>query len=471
MNCNALLSAKVLKNSFICLIFLPQLSEARLLPDFTHLVEENTGAVVNISTSINEDEHIKQFNENNFHNIPEGSPLYDFFNNLPKLPENTLPRLKRTSLGSGFIVSTDGYIITNSHVIKNALEIIVRFNDRREFVAELIGTDKRSDIALLKVDVKNLPTLSLGDSSELKIGEWVLAIGSPFGFEHSVTQGIVSAMGRSLPNGNYVPFIQTDVAINPGNSGGPLFNLKGEVIGVNSQIYSFTGSFTGMSFAIPVNVVKNVYHQLRDNGRVSRGWLGVLIHDVTSELAKSFSMGKPHGALIAKVVKGSPAEEAGLMVSDIILSFDGEKIAVSSDLPPMVGITEVGQNVPLKIFRRGRIISLDIKISEMIDEDIVITEENINKKDNLLSVFVEDLNKEQRNQLNIDYGIIINRVLKGPAYQAGVKDNDIILLLNNIKVKNVKHFEELIDQLPKNKSFPLLIHRQGNSIFLALKLE
>jgi serine protease Do len=294
MSYGILLSKKALSFVCICLVLSTQTLQARTLPDFTPLVEKNAAAVVNISTTLKKSNGRSKIQGHNFPDIPKDSPLYDFFNKFfGEVPEGMAPHQQRTSLGSGFIMSGDGYIITNNHVVKDADEIIVRLNDRREFVAEVIGTDVRSDVAVLKIDGKRLPTLKMGNSSQLKVGEWVLAIGSPFGFEHSVTQGIVSAMGRSLPNENYVPFIQTDVAINPGNSGGPLFNLQGEVIGVNSQIYSRTGGFMGMSFAIPINVVKDVYQQLREQGHVSRGWLGVLIQDVTRELAESFAMKKP----------------------------------------------------------------------------------------------------------------------------------------------------------------------------------
>jgi len=353
MNYGILLSKRLLSLVFICFVLSFQNLQARSLPDFIPLVEENAAAVVNISTILKKSNGSPQVRGHNMPDIPKDSPFYDFFNKFfGEIPGDMSPHQQRSSLGSGFIMSNDGYIITNNHVVKDADEIIVRLSDRREFVAEVIGTDERSDIAVLKIEGKKLPILKLGDSSRLKVGEWVLAIGSPFGFDHSVTQGIISAMGRSLPNENYVPFIQTDVAINPGNSGGPLFNLQGEVIGVNSQIYSRTGGFMGMSFAIPVNVVKDVYKQLKEQGHVSRGWLGVLIQDVTRELAESFAMKKPHGALVAKVLSDSPAEKAGFKVGDVIVSFNGDKIDVSSDLPPMVGSTKVGKSVPVKASRK-----------------------------------------------------------------------------------------------------------------------
>jgi len=476
MNYGILLSKRLLSLVFICFVLSFQNLQARSLPDFIPLVEENAAAVVNISTILKKSNGSPQVRGHNMPDIPKDSPFYDFFNKFfGEIPGDMSPHQQRSSLGSGFIMSNDGYIITNNHVVKNADEIIVRLSDRREFVAEVIGVDERSDIAVLKIEGKRLPILKLGDSSRLKVGEWVLAIGSPFGFDHSVTQGIISAMGRSLPNENYVPFIQTDVAINPGNSGGPLFNLQGEVIGVNSQIYSRTGGFMGMSFAIPVNVVKDVYQQLKEQGHVSRGWLGVLIQDVTRELAESFAMKKPHGALVAKVLSDSPAEKAGFKVGDVIVSFNGDKIDVSSDLPPMVGSTKVGKNVPVKVIRHGKPVNLEVKIAELpFDENAKLssTGKNGSKKQNPLHVLVEDLTEEQRKELEIkDHGVIVSQISPGPAYNAGVRNGDIVLLVNNIKIKNAKHFDELVNQLPKNKSVPILIQRRGGPIFLALRLE
>ncbi len=475
MNYTILWSRKLMFAS-VYLILSFQSLQARSLPDFVPLVEKNAAAVVNISTTfINNERHLR-FEEYGRPDIPENSPFHDFFNKFfSEIPGGVIPNQQRTSLGSGFIMSDDGYIITNNHVVKDADEIIVRLNDRREFVAEVIGADERSDLAVLKIEGEKLPTLKLGDSSGLKVGEWVLAIGSPFGFDHSVTQGIISAMGRSLPNENYVPFIQTDVSINPGNSGGPLFNLQGEVIGVNSQIYSRTGGFMGMSFAIPVDVVKNVYQQLKDEGRVSRGWLGVVIQDVTRELAESFGMNKPHGALIAKVLSDSPAEKAGFLVGDIIVSFNGDEIKISSDLPPMVGSTKVGSNVSVQVIRYGKSVNLQVKIAELPVNDaskFAATGKNRNKARNQLNVLVEDLTKQQRQEIEIkDHGVVVKQVLSGPAYKAGIRNGDVMLLLNNIKIRNAKHFMELVAQLPENKSVPVLIQRQGGPVFLALRIE
>ena len=450
--------------------------QARSLPDFTELVNKNSSAVVNISTSLKKPESGELPPGYNIPDIPEDSPFHDFFKKyFDAIPKGDGPAQERSSLGSGFIISKDGYIITNNHVVNNAEEIIVRLNDRREFTAELIGTDKRSDIAVLKIEATNLPTLKLGDSSNLKVGEWVLAIGSPFGFDYSVTAGIISAIGRSLPNENYVPFIQTDAAINPGNSGGPLFNLDGEVIGVNSQIYSRTGGFMGLSFAVPVDVVKNVYTQLRENGHVARGWLGVLIQDVTRELAESFDMEHPHGALIAKILDGGPAEKAGMKVGDIVVKFNGKKVSFSSDLPPLVGSTPVNSLIPVEIIRRSKYKTIHVKISELPTDEAVIAKKG-NKKAgsdaNSLNIIAKDLTKEQKKELEIEsHGVLVKEVHAGPAQKAGIRQGDVILLINNMKIKSVSHFNEFVKNLPKGRSIPVLIQRQGSPIFLALKID
>ena len=449
---------------------------ALTLPDFAPLVENNAAAVVNISTILKKSEYGERGPHGfNMPDIPEDSPFYEFFKKyFDEMPEGMEPFKHRSSLGSGFVISSDGYVITNNHVVKDADEVIVRLNDRREFIAELVGTDERSDIAVLKVEGSDLPTVKLGNSSDLKVGEWVLAIGSPFGFDHSVTAGIVSAMGRSLPNENYVPFIQTDVAINPGNSGGPLFNLQGEVVGVNSQIYSRTGGFMGLSFAVPINVVTNVYQQIRDQGHVSRGWLGVLIQDVTRELAESFGMERPHGALIAKVLPDSPATAAGLEVGDIVIRFNGEEVSFSSDLPPMVGNSMIGKSVPVDIIRRGKEQTVSITIAELPgEEEIKIAGAGSSAViANALNIAVNDIDEQQRKELGIeDYGVIVSGVSEGPATKAGIIKGDVILLINNIKVKDAGHFNEIVESLPEGKSIPVLIQRSGGPIFLALKLK
>ena len=473
MNSYQALVKKVCMSALLLLVVITPL-QARELPDFTQLVEKYGAAVVNISTT----QKIKhppmskapQMPEQ----IPEG-PFGDLFRHF--FGEEGEPRefedFDSKSLGSGFIISNDGYILTNYHVIKDANEIIVRLTDRREIEAEMVGSDSRSDLALLKVDASDLPSVKIGDSNELKVGEWVLAIGSPFGFDHSVTAGIVSAKGRSLPRENYVPFIQTDVAINPGNSGGPLFNLDGKVIGINSQIYSRTGGFMGLSFAIPINMAMNVVDQLKESGHVSRGWLGVLIQDVTRELAESFGMDKPRGALIAKVLPNSPAEQHGFEVGDIVTKFNGHEIIRSSNLPPVVGLTPVGKNVDVEILRNGKVKTLEIRIGELPEEEqqIASSHEIQESEDNRLSVVVADLSAEERQELDIkENGVIVTRIGSGPARKAGIRKGDVILMINNQDVKGADQFKDLVDALPVGKSVPLLVQRRGGPVFLALKV-
>ena len=338
----------------------PTVALASDLPDFTELVEANAASVVNISTIRHREPSADQPRSRN-------EELDEFFRRFfppgsgGRTPQ---PFVRPRSLGSGFLLG-DGFILTNNHVVDGADEILVRFSDRRELNAEIVGTDPRSDLALLEVDATDLPSVKLGDSKSPKVGEWVLAIGSPFGFDYSVTAGIVSAKGRSLPtelNENYVPYIQTDVAINPGNSGGPLFNLRGEVVGINSQIYSNSGGFMGVSFAIPINVAMEVVDQLKDSGRVSRGWLGVVIQEVNRDLAESFGLDRPHGALVSRVLDGSPAEVGGILEGDIITTINDEPIDFSSELPHFVGRIRAGSDANVDLIRAGSKIELTLEI-------------------------------------------------------------------------------------------------------------
>ncbi len=448
--------------------------QARGLPDFTQLVEETSDAVVNISTTQKIKSGGMQLPEGiEIPNLPEDSPFNDLFKHFFGQPGGSAPPLREAkSLGSGFIISEDGYVMTNNHVVKDADEIVVRLADRRELKARVVGTDERSDVALLKIDAEDLPVAKIGKSEDLKVGEWVLAIGSPFGFDHSATAGIVSAKGRALPRENYVPFIQTDVAINPGNSGGPLFNLDGEVVGVNSQIYSRTGGYMGLSFSIPIEVAMDVAKQLKEHGKVSRGWLGVLIQDVTLDLAESFGMSKPQGALIAKVMPDSPAEKAGLQVGDVVLAFNGREIDRSSSLPPVVGSTPVGKRVPVKIMRNKRTQTLWVKLGELPDKDKQIAKAAESKvaSDNRLGVRVADLTEDQLKELELDGGVLVEEIGEGPAADAGIRQGDIILRIDGKLVENVDQFEKMIRKLPAGKSVPVLIQRRGGPIFLALKV-
>ncbi len=443
------------------------------LPDFTELVEEHSEAVVNISTiSRVESQAPFQF-QGNMEQLPD---IFKHFFGQPQVPRNdgpSQPKQQAQSMGSGFIVSKDGTILTNNHVVEGADEIYVRFSDRRELKAKLIGSDQRSDLAVLKVEAEDLPVVKLGKSKDLKVGEWVFAIGSPFGFDYTVTAGIVSAKGRSLPNENYVPFIQTDVAINPGNSGGPLFNMDGEVVGINSQIYTRSGGFMGVSFAIPVDVAMEVVDQLNNQGYVSRGWLGVLIQEVNKDLAESFGLSKPYGALVAQVVEDSPAEKAGIQTGDIIIEFEGEEINLSSELPQLVGRTKVGETVKLKVVRNKDTKVIKLKIGELTNEQA--STEKVQPaeqaKVNRLGVKVIALEKNALNDLNIKFGVKVTQVSEGPASKSGIRQGDIITSLNNQTFDSVESFEKLVEDLPKKRAVPALIIRRGNPSFIVIKTE
>jgi serine protease Do len=475
-------TAMIIKRTIIffgLFVFAAVANASRGLPDFTDLVETYGPAVVNISTiqkkKISKREELRR----HMPDMPEGGPFGEWFKRFFDEEGGNEGfnghEPKAESLGSGFVISDDGYILTNNHVIEDADKIIVRLSDRRELDAELIGRDKRSDLALLKIKAGDLPVVKLGNSSKLKPGEWVLAIGSPFGFDYSVTAGIVSAKGRSLPRENYVPFIQTDVAINPGNSGGPLFNLDGEVVGINSQIYSRTGGYMGVSFAIPINIAMTVVEQLKESGEVKRGWLGVLIQDVTRDLAESFNMDKPHGALVARVLPDSPAEAAGFQVGDIVVKFNGQEIDHSSDLPPMVGITPINRKVPVDIIRNGKKQVLKVEIGELPKEDdvkIAARDPETTNADRI-GLVVANIPDDLREKMEIDGkgGVIVKKVERGAAGEAGVRPGDVIEIVNNIEIKDADHFAEIVKELPAGKPVPVLVHqRRGGSSFLVIRI-
>jgi serine protease Do len=464
----------------LVLVMLPLLAvahnaQAGQLPGFTELIKETAPAVVNISTTQKVQSGTPQLPEGfEIPDFPEDSPFGELFKYFFEhgRGDGVEPDMRDAkSLGSGSIISEDGYIMTNYHVIKDADEIIVRLNDHRELRAKVIGADQRSDIALVKIEASDLPVVKIGKSADLEVGEWVLAIGSPFGFDYSATAGIVSAKGRSLPKENYVPFIQTDVAINPGNSGGPLFNQDGEVVGVNSQIYSRTGGYMGLSFAIPIEVAMDVADQLKTKGRVTRGWLGVLIQDVTHDLAESFGMDHPRGALVAKVLPDSPAKTAGLQVGDVIINFDGKDIRSSSSLPPIVGSTRVGVDVPVDVIRKSKTLPLKVKLGELPDDlTKVSAAKPLEEQTSRLGLGVDDLTDEQKLELETEHGVLVQRLVKGAAASAGVQKGDIILSLNNEQVKDAEHFRELVEDLPAGKSVALLIQRNGGPTFLAMRV-
>ncbi len=438
------------------------------LPEFTKLVKENSPAVVNISTSKKIDPQAQALPE-----LPPDHPLREFFDRFRG--EEPEP-FDAESLGSGFIISSDGYILTNYHVVKDADEIVVRLSDRREFIATPVGHDERSDLALLKIKADKLPVVRLGKSSALQVGEWVLAIGSPFGFEHSATAGIVSAIGRSLPRESYVPFIQTDVAINPGNSGGPLFNLAGEVVGINSQIYSRTGGFMGVSFAIPIELAMEVVEQLKTTGRVTRGWLGIVIQDVTRDLAESFGMSRPTGALVAQVLPNGPAAEAGIQVGDIVLAYDGTEITTSAMLPPLVGRSAIGSEVPISVLREGKTRTVKVRIQPLPEEEPQGTETGAKpdrspgRASTLLGVTVDALEPAQRELLGVEQGVLVTGVSDGPAKEAGIMPGDVIGMINGQRIDGLETFDKALKAAPRGKSVPVLIHRDGGSRFVPVRL-
>ena len=453
------------------LLVLPLAGHASL-PDFTGIVQDAQNSVVNISTKTKaKRKSTRQFN---LPDIPEDSPFGELFEKFFDHDEFNRRRDSQ-SLGSGFIISRDGYILTNHHVIAGADEVIVRMIDRNEYVARIIGSDEASDVAVLKVDGVDLPTLKMGSSDDLKVGEWVLAIGSPFGFDATVTAGIVSAKGRSLPSDNYVPFIQTDVPINPGNSGGPLFNMDGEVVGINSQIYSRSGGFMGLSFAIPIEMAVDVANQIKETGTVARGWLGVLIQEVTRELAESFGMDTPHGALVARVLDNSPAAEAGLQVGDVIVEFNGKKVMTSSALPPMVGRARVGEESRVTVIRDRRKQKLDVLIAQLpntITQAAYSPSEDANEENTALGMKVEGLSEEVRKRLKVDSGVEVTEVDdSGPASDAGIQKGDVITMIDNREIGSVGDFESIAEDLEAGKSVALLVQRRSGPVFLAIRPE
>jgi serine protease Do len=476
MELKSMLSLRSSLSGLCALLLLGQMSLAHAeLPEFTELVEEASPAVVNISTRQNlpQREAAVQGQMPDLEGLP---PMFrEFFErNVPQMPRGPGGRQRDAqSLGSGFIISDDGYVLTNNHVVADADEIIVRLSDRSELEAKLIGADPRTDVALLKVEGKGLPTVKLGKSQALKVGEWVLAIGSPFGFDHSVTAGIVSAKGRSLPNESYVPFIQTDVAINPGNSGGPLFNLDGEVVGINSQIFTRSGGFMGLSFAIPIDVAMDVANQLKSEGKVSRGWLGVVIQEVNKDLAESFGLEKPAGALVAQVLEEGPAAKGGLQVGDVILSLNGQPIIMSADLPHLVGALKPGSQADLDVVREGERKRIQLSIGSLPEEGEempVAGDAGIERSSNRLGVSVAELSAEQKKAFDLRGGVVIKEVQSGPAALIGLRPGDVITHLNNQPIDSAQTFAQVAKELPVNRSVSMRVLRQGRASFITFKL-
>jgi len=448
---------------FLLLVSLTVQAAPRELPDFSRLVVRHGMAVVNLSvtrdpsragflpSAATDEKSSRHFAPRNFDENPD--------------------QAEESSLGSGFIISPDGYILTCAHVVENAREIQVRLADRRELSARLVGADRRSDVALLKIEASALPTVVIGDANKLQVGDWVLAIGSPLGFDSSATAGIVSAKGRTLPNENYVSFIQTDVPINPGNSGGPLFNLKGEVVGVNSQIYSGTGGFMGVSFAIPIDAAITIGAQLKSEGRVRRGWLGVSLQEVSRALASAYGLNQPRGALIADILPGSPAAKSDLRTGDIVLAYEGRAIDRSTDLPPQVGLTMPGAYARLNVFRRdGAARNVVVAVGELKEE---IAAKPIPPPDNVAKhsrygFALSEMSASQRKNLGIDNGISVVGVEDGQARDAGLRPGDVILEVDGKRVSDVAAFHRLLEHAPPNRPVVLRVRRGMVTLFLAL---
>ncbi|HUN68861.1 MAG TPA: DegQ family serine endoprotease, partial [Burkholderiales bacterium] len=445
-------------------------AQGRELPDFVKLVEDTGGAVVNISTT----QAVRR--PANLPQVPgiEDEEVQEFFRRfIPRQQPGPQqgPRPESRSLGSGFVISPDGYVLTNAHVIDGADEITVKLTDKREYKAKVIGADKRTDVALIKIEPSAaLPTVKFGDPNRLKVGEWVVAIGSPFGFENTVTAGIVSAKGRSLPQENFVPFIQTDVAINPGNSGGPLFNMRGEVVGVNSQIYSRTGGYMGLAFAIPIDVALDIQKQLREKGRVSRGRIGVVIQEVTKDLATSFGLDRPRGALVNSVEKGSPADKAGIEATDIILKFDGKQVDSSSDLPRIVGSTRPGSKAELEVWRKGASRTLSLTVGELQEERVAARDSPRAQKPaelaaNRLGIVVSELTAKQKEDLKLANGLVVTEVK--PEARADVRRGDVLLTLvhkgQHTELKSSEQLNRLLAGMDKNAVITLQV-RRGDSV-------
>ena len=452
------------------------MAAATQLPDFTALVERQGAAVVNISTRQARAERPQM--PQPFPGIDESDPMFDFFRRfIPKRPEFPGADPDNPSLGSGFIISADGYILTNAHVLEEAEEILVRLADKREYPAQVIGADVRSDVALIKIEASGLPAVTLGDPDKLKVGEWVLAIGSPFGFEQSVTAGIVSAKGRALPDESFVSFIQTDVAINPGNSGGPLFNLKGEVVGVNSQIYSRTGGYMGLSFAIPIDLAMDVQEQLRSKGRVQRGRIGVAIQEVTRQLADSFGLPRAAGAIVSSVELDGPAARAGVLQGDVILRFGGREVDASSDLPRIVAAVEPGSLVAVDVFRGGAPLSVQVTVGEWQDPKeapVAGAPTRLLPAPNRLGLVLTLPTPAQRRERGIDAGLIVERA-QGAAARAEIRPGDLVLALviggRQLTLSSTAEFNRLVGGVQPGQQVTLLVRRGDASSYVSLSAE
>jgi serine protease Do len=450
------------------------LAQARtqVLPDFTELYEKQSPAVVSI------DVRQKVRRNPRMPDISEDDPFYEFFRRFGPVPRNGPREFESQSAGSGFVIGSDGYIVTNAHVVEGADEVTVRLSDRREFTAKVIGSDKRTDVALIRIEAKDLPKVTIGDPDKLKVGEWVVAIGKPFGLENTMTAGIVSAKGRDLPQENLVPFIQTDVAINPGNSGGPLFNLRGEVVGINSLIYSRTGGYMGLAFAIPIDVAMSTVKQLQDKGRVTRGRIGVQIQEVTKESAEAFGLKQPTGALVNSVEKGGPAEKAGVEAGDIILKVDGREVTSSSSLPRIITAVRPGTKVNLTVWRKGAQKDIGVTVAEMKEDTAQASQRRgapapkEKAKPNRMGLVLQDLTDEQRKELDLKAGVLIADI---PGEVRGnVQQGDVITAIISrgitTQATSAAQVNDLLAKLEKNASVTLQLRRGDQQFFATVRL-
>lgn len=453
-----------------------QAQQGQILPDFADLAERAGPAVVNIRTT----QRVRPGQGGAVPGI-EDEEMYEFFRRfgipVPPRQQQPAPRGRRgqqeeevpRGVGSGFIISPDGFLLTNAHVVEGADEVYVTLTDKREFRAKIVGVDRRTDVAVVKVDGNNLPRLTMGDPNRLRVGEWVIAIGSPFGLENTVTAGIVSAKARDT--GDYLPLIQTDVAVNPGNSGGPLINMRGEVVGINSQIYSRSGGFMGISFAVPIDEAMRVAEQLKTTGRVTRGRIGVQIGEVTKDVAESLGLTRAQGALVQRVEPGSPAEQGGVEPGDIILRFNGTAIEKSNDLPRLVGATKPGSRATVSVWRRGASRDLTLTIGELEPDKVASRDERKPKAEqapNALGLVVSDLTDAQKSELRVDGGVIVDAA-EGPAARADLRPGDVILRLNNTDVTNVNQFNSLVSKLDMRRMAVVLVRRGDATQFVPIR--
>lgn len=450
-------------------------AQAAELPDFVQMVKEVGPAVVNINTTQKMPRLRGQpgLPPGMMPDLPEGHPFNELFRHFFEgIPPGAMPNAKPAqSLGSGFIIERNGIILTNAHVVKDAESINVRLQDKREFPAKVLGIDERSDVAVLKIEASDLPVIRVGNSDRLQVGEWVLAIGSPFGLDFTATQGIVSAIGRNLPDESYVPFIQTDAAVNPGNSGGPLFNPRGEVVGINAQIYSRSGGYMGLSFAIPINTAMQVAEQLRKHGKVTRGWLGVMVQPIDADLAKSFGLDRPRGALVAEVQPDSPAARAGLKSGDVILSFDGQAIDDTAQLPARVGATPVGKKVDVEVLREGKEKTLAVTILALSEDRTQVSAGPGEPQAGPLGLQLQPLDAARRKELGVGHGLVVRSVGEGAAGRAGVRPGDVLLELGGMRLETVADLRQAVDTLGKGRPVALRLLREGSPLFLAIKVE